>query len=78
MVLLRLTEFDKALLAVIVPSVCLCMCVLARDLISWMNERRALVSSLELAKDVGGAEALLARHKEVRVSDSEWKEKEKG
>ena len=54
------------------------MCVLARDLISWMNERRALVSSLELAKDVGGAEALLARHKEVRVSDSKWKEKENG
>lgn len=46
----------------------LAVCVLVRDLMSWMNERRALVSSLELAKDVGGAEALLAHHKEIRVS----------
>ena len=44
---------------------------------SWMNERRALVSSLELAKDVGGAEALLARHKEIRVSGAK-RMKDKG
>ena len=29
---------------------------------AWMNSITALVSSDELAKDVGGAEALLERH----------------
>ena len=33
-----------------------------RDLMSWINGIRGLVSSEELAKDVTGAEALLERH----------------
>lgn len=33
-----------------------------RDLMSWINGIRSLVSSEELAKDVTGAEALLERH----------------
>lgn len=33
-----------------------------RDLMSWINGIRGLVSSDELAKDVTGAEALLERH----------------
>lgn len=39
----------------------LLMCV-HRDLMSWINGIRGLVSSDELAKDVTGAEALLERH----------------
>lgn len=39
----------------------LSMCV-HRDLMSWINGMRGLVSSDELAKDVTGAEALLERH----------------
>ncbi|CAH2252614.1 spectrin alpha chain, non-erythrocytic 1 isoform X1 [Pelobates cultripes] len=35
-----------------------------RDLMSWINGIRGLVSSDELAKDVTGAEALLQRHQE--------------
>ncbi|XP_076313686.1 LOW QUALITY PROTEIN: spectrin beta chain, non-erythrocytic 5-like [Tachypleus tridentatus] len=35
-----------------------------RVLMSWINEMKALITSDELAKDVAGAEALLARHKE--------------
>ncbi|XP_066294858.1 spectrin alpha chain, non-erythrocytic 1-like isoform X6 [Branchiostoma lanceolatum] len=35
-----------------------------RDLVSWCNEMRALVSADELAKDVPGAEALLDKHQE--------------
>lgn len=38
-----------------------------RDLMSWINGIRGLVSSEELAKDVTGAEALLERH---QVPDS--------
>uniref|UniRef100_UPI00358EF662 spectrin alpha chain, non-erythrocytic 1 isoform X2 n=1 Tax=Myxine glutinosa TaxID=7769 RepID=UPI00358EF662 len=38
-----------------------------RDLMSWMNGIRGLVSSEELAKDVTGAEALLERHQEHRT-----------
>lgn len=34
----------------------------SRDLMSWINGIRGLVSSDELAKDVTGAEALLERH----------------
>nr|WAW84869.1 spectrin alpha chain [Halisarca dujardinii] len=37
-----------------------------KDLLSWVNDRRTLISSLELARDVGSAEALLARHKEIK------------
>eukprot|EP00117_Sycon_ciliatum_P010415 scpid4432/ scgid12327/ Spectrin alpha chain, brain; Alpha-II spectrin; Fodrin alpha chain; Spectrin, non-erythroid alpha chain len=37
-----------------------------RDLMAWTNSITALVSSDELAKDVGGAEALLERHQEHR------------
>ncbi|XP_012266103.2 spectrin alpha chain isoform X2 [Athalia rosae] len=35
-----------------------------RDLVSWMNDMRAIISADELAKDVAGAEALLERHQE--------------
>ncbi|CAH1271225.1 SPTA1 [Branchiostoma lanceolatum] len=35
-----------------------------RDLVSWCNEMRAIVSADELAKDVPGAEALLDKHQE--------------
>ena len=35
-----------------------------RDLISWMNDMKAVISADELAKDVAGAEALLERHQE--------------
>ncbi|XP_048876599.1 spectrin alpha chain, non-erythrocytic 1-like isoform X2 [Brienomyrus brachyistius] len=38
-----------------------------RDLQSWINGIRGLVSSEELAKDVTGAEALLERHQEHRT-----------
>uniref|UniRef100_A0A8C5BJI1 Spectrin alpha, non-erythrocytic 1 n=1 Tax=Gadus morhua TaxID=8049 RepID=A0A8C5BJI1_GADMO len=38
-----------------------------RDLTSWINGIRGLVSSEELAKDVTGAEALLERHQEHRT-----------
>ena len=47
----------------------LCTCLLHyRDLLSSVNDKRTLISSLELAKDVGSAEALLARHKEMKVA----------
>ncbi|KYQ58537.1 Spectrin alpha chain [Trachymyrmex zeteki] len=35
-----------------------------RDLVSWMNDMRAIISADELAKDVAGAEALVDRHQE--------------
>ena len=35
-----------------------------RDLTSWVNDTRAVISQDELAKDVNGAEALLERHAE--------------
>lgn len=35
-----------------------------RDLVSWMNDMRAVIGADELAKDVAGAEALLERHQE--------------
>ena len=35
-----------------------------RDLVSWINDMRAIISADELAKDVAGAEALLERHQE--------------
>uniref|UniRef100_A0A8C4X8M7 Spectrin alpha chain, non-erythrocytic 1 n=1 Tax=Erpetoichthys calabaricus TaxID=27687 RepID=A0A8C4X8M7_ERPCA len=38
-----------------------------RDLMSWINGIRGLVSSEEMAKDVTGAEALLERHQEHRT-----------
>lgn len=38
------------------------VCYFCRDLMSWINGIRGLVSSDELAKDVTGAEALLERH----------------
>lgn len=37
-----------------------------RDLISWINDIKAIISADELAKDVAGAEALLERHQEHR------------
>lgn len=39
-----------------------------RDLMSWINGIRGLVSSEELAKDVTGAEALLERHQVLNSS----------
>lgn len=39
-----------------------------RDLMSWINGIRGLVSSDELAKDVTGAEALLERHQVLNVA----------
>lgn len=35
-----------------------------RDLVSWMNDMRAIISADELAKDVAGSEALVDRHQE--------------
>ncbi|XP_037044978.1 spectrin alpha chain isoform X3 [Bradysia coprophila] len=35
-----------------------------RDLVSWINGMKAIISADELAKDVAGAEALLERHQE--------------
>uniref|UniRef100_T1IUQ9 Spectrin alpha chain n=1 Tax=Strigamia maritima TaxID=126957 RepID=T1IUQ9_STRMM len=35
-----------------------------RDLISWINDMKSIISADELAKDVAGAEALLERHQE--------------
>lgn len=37
-----------------------------RDLISWIQDMKAIISADELAKDVAGAEALLERHQEHR------------
>ena len=39
-----------------------------RDLVSWINDMRAIISADDLAKDVAGAEALLERHQEHKVS----------
>jgi hypothetical protein len=38
-----------------------------RDLSSWINDMKAIISADELAKDVPGAEALLERHQEHKV-----------
>ncbi|GMR45924.1 hypothetical protein PMAYCL1PPCAC_16119, partial [Pristionchus mayeri] len=35
-----------------------------RDLVSWMNDMKAIIAADELAKDVAGAEALLEAHQE--------------
>lgn len=37
-----------------------------RDLVSWINDMKAIISADELAKDVAGAESLLERHQEHR------------
>lgn len=37
-----------------------------RDLVSWINGMKAVISADELAKDVAGAESLLERHQEHR------------
>ncbi|XP_076321230.1 spectrin alpha chain-like isoform X2 [Tachypleus tridentatus] len=37
-----------------------------RDLVSWINDMKSIISADELAKDVAGAEALLERHQEHR------------
>jgi spectrin alpha len=39
-----------------------------RDLTSWIADMKAIISADELAKDVPGAEALLERHQEHKVS----------
>lgn len=41
-----------------------------RDLTSWVTEMKALINADELANDVAGAEALLDRHQEHKVSPS--------
>ena len=38
-----------------------------RDLMAWLSSIQALVSADELANDVGGAERLLERHKELQA-----------
>lgn len=38
-----------------------------RDLMAWLNEMLAKITAPELARDVAGAEALIARHAEHRV-----------
>lgn len=35
---------------------------------SWMSDMQTIISADELAKDVAGAEALLERHQEHKVS----------
>ena len=37
------------------------------DLLSWVNDMRAVIKADELAKDMSGAEALLQRHRERKV-----------
>ena len=39
-----------------------------RDLVSWIHDMKTIISADELAKDVAGAEALLERHQEHKVS----------
>lgn len=39
-----------------------------RDLTSWVTEMKALINADELANDVAGAEALLDRHQEHKVT----------
>lgn len=39
-----------------------------RDLTSWINDMKVIISADELAKDVAGAEALIERHQEHKVS----------
>lgn len=41
-----------------------------RDLTSWVTEMKALINADELANDVAGAEALLDRHQEHKVTSS--------
>ena len=38
-----------------------------RDLLSWIQDMKAIISADDLAKDVAGAEALLERHQEHKV-----------
>ena len=35
-----------------------------RELLSWVNDMKALLSADELAKDMSGAETMLQRHRE--------------
>lgn len=53
---------DRGLLAARWCNECSSGNLVSRDLMSWINGIRGLVSSDELAKDVTGAEALLERH----------------
>ena len=38
-----------------------------RDLISWMHDTSAVISTVEPARSVSGAEALLAKHSEYKA-----------
>ena len=38
-----------------------------RDLMSWIQDMKNIISADELAKDVAGAEALLEKHQEHKV-----------
>jgi len=42
-----------------------------RDLISWIHDMKTIISADDLAKDVAGAESLLEKHQEHKVS-SMW------
>ena len=37
------------------------------DLLSWVNDKMRVMMSVELGKDLSGAESLLQRHKERKV-----------
>ena len=39
-----------------------------RDLVSWIHDMKTIIAADETAKDVAGAEALLERHQEHKVS----------
>lgn len=45
-----------------------------RDLTSWVTEMKALINADELANDVAGAEALLDRHQEHKVTSQDFPE----
>lgn len=56
------TSILSLFLSPFLSSYCFSLSLMSRDLMSWINGIRGLVSSEELAKDVTGAEALLERH----------------
>ena len=44
-----------------------CTTTQVRDLISWMHDTSAIISTVEPARSVSGAEALLAKHSEYKA-----------
>uniref|UniRef100_A0A8C0ZZE7 SH3 domain-containing protein n=1 Tax=Castor canadensis TaxID=51338 RepID=A0A8C0ZZE7_CASCN len=63
----KCTELNQAWTSLGKRNSCSFANLVSRDLMSWINGIRGLVSSDELAKDVTGAEALLERHQEHRT-----------